>query len=175
MGGDTWGCKGHRDLAVASWELVLMISSWKVGWGDTGGHRRNLVGREVTRGGHEVTWGGHGDLAAASWELVAISMASWTLRCRASRVRWSTGSTLWMSTLVTTSPLGAKRSCSRSRPPSSKPNTAEQMRRLEFWGQQRYMRHLGTSGSPGDIEEVEILGTWGDMGNMWGFLKAKQG
>jgi len=157
--GDIWGPKGHRDVAVASWELVLvLVSSWKVRWRDTGGHRRNLVGQEGTRGGH-------GDLAAASWELVAISMASWTLRCRASRVRWSTGSTLWMSTLVTTSPLGAKRSFSRSRPASSKPNTAEQMRRLEFWGQeQRAVRRLGTSGSPADTEDVGAPGTWEGAG-----------
>lgn len=99
--------------------------------------------------------GKHGDLAAASWELVAISIASWTLRCRASRVRWSTGSTLWMSTLVTTSPLGAKRSCSRKRPLSSKPNTAEQMRRFEFWGHWGHQRHLGM---------LRLLGQWGHWG-----------
>ena len=42
------------------------------------------------------------DLAAASWELVVISMASCTDFCRESRVRWSTGSTDWMSMLVMT-------------------------------------------------------------------------
>lgn len=99
--------------------------------------------------------GKHGDLAAASWELVAISIASWTLRCRASRVRWSTGSTLWMSTLVTTSPLGAKQSCSRKCPLSSKPNTAEQMRRFEFWGHWGHQHHLGM---------LRPLGQWGHWG-----------
>lgn len=34
-GGDIWGYKGHRDPAVSSWELVLiLISSWQ----DTGGN-----------------------------------------------------------------------------------------------------------------------------------------
>lgn len=49
------------------------------------------------------------DRAAASWELVVISMASWTLFCRASRVRWSTGSTDWMSTLLITRLFWLKR------------------------------------------------------------------
>ena len=70
--------------------------------------------------------------AAASWELVVISMASWTLFCRASRVRWSTGSTDWMSTLLITSRFWEKHRSERTASFSSKPNTAEKMIRLEF-------------------------------------------
>lgn len=119
------------------------------------GKRRHMATR--TQGGQTKVTQETGDLAAASWELVAISMASWTLRCSASRVRWSTGSTLWMSTLVTTSPLGTKRRCSRSRPPSSKPKTAEQMRRLEFWGQQGQQCHCGTRTRAGDQGGIRAI------------------
>lgn len=73
------------------------------------------------------------DRAAASWELVVISMASWTLFCRASLVLWSTGSTDWMSTLLITRLFWAKRRLGRTASFSSKPNTAEQMIRFEFW------------------------------------------
>lgn len=86
---------------------------------------------------HDVT-----HLAAASWELVVISMASWTLRCRASRVRWSTGSTDCTSTLLTTSPFCGKKARSlalgRAKPSEplvsdgSKPKTAARMMRAEF-------------------------------------------
>lgn len=81
-------------------------------------------------------------LAAASWELVVISMASWTLRCRASRVLWSTGSTDCTSTLLTTSPFWGKMAWSRGWGRTllsgplvsrvSKPKTAVRMMRAEF-------------------------------------------
>lgn len=64
-------------------------------------------------------------------------MASWTLFCRASRVRWSTGSTDWMSTLLITSPFWLKRRLDRTASFSSKPNTAEQMILIEFYRQKK--------------------------------------
>lgn len=68
-------------------------------------------------------------------------MASWTLFCRASRVRWSTGSTDWISTLLITSPFWLKRRFDRTASFSSKPNTAEQMIRFEFYRQKPPVQH----------------------------------
>jgi len=71
-------------------------------------------------------------LAAASWEFVVISMASWTDFWRESRVRWSTGSTAWMSILVTTSLFWGKTNVSRTFMFSSNPNTDDRMIFAEF-------------------------------------------
>ena len=72
-------------------------------------------------------------LAAASCELVVISMASCTDFCRASLVRWSTGSTDWMSMLVTTRLLAGKQKRSRTLAFSSSPNTEARMILAEFY------------------------------------------
>lgn len=88
-----------------------------------------------------VIWGGSHSpmttfviiyLAAASWELVVISMASWTDFWRASLVRWSTGSTDWMSMLVTTRLFAGKQKRSRTLFFSSKPNTEARIILAEF-------------------------------------------
>jgi len=156
---DTWGYRGHvGTFGDRKW---IRRDENMITHGIQRGKRRHVATR--TLGGQEedqvtprVTWG-IGDLAAASWELVVILMASWTLRCSASCVRWSTGSTLWMLTFVTTSPLGTKRRCSHSHPPSSKLKTAEQMRWLEFWEQQGQQRHWGMrtrAGYQGSIRAI---------------------
>ncbi|TNN40446.1 Myocyte-specific enhancer factor 2C [Liparis tanakae] len=54
-----------------------------------------------------------------------------------SRVLWSTGSTDWMSTLLMVRWFWEKRRLWRTASFSSKPNTAEQMIRLEFYGRER--------------------------------------
>lgn len=77
--------------------------------------------------------------AVASCELVVISMASCTLFCKASRVRWSTGSTDWMSTLLITKPFWLKRRLDRTASFSSKPKTDEQMILMEFWKRNRFL------------------------------------
>ena len=71
-------------------------------------------------------------LAVASCELVVISMASCTDFCSASLVRWSTGSTDWMSMLVTTRLLDGNTNLLRTFPFSSKPNTEARMILAEF-------------------------------------------
>lgn len=68
----------------------------------------------------------------ASWELVVISMANWTDFCKASRVRWSTGSTDWMSILVMFRLLAGKVNLFRILWLSSMPNTEVRMIFAEF-------------------------------------------
>ena len=80
---------------------------------------------------HEIAQSSH--RAEASCEFVVISMASWTDFCSESRVRWSTGSTDWMSMDVMTRLLAGKTKRSRTFILSSKPNTDERMILAEFW------------------------------------------
>mmetsp|Transcript_139401 Transcript_139401/g.242441 ORF Transcript_139401/g.242441 Transcript_139401/m.242441 type:complete len:258 (+) Transcript_139401:1358-2131(+) len=71
--------------------------------------------------------------AAASWDLVVISMASCTDFMRASRVLASTGSTDWISTLVTTRRLFLNSRRSRGLPVALlTPKTAAWMMAAEF-------------------------------------------
>mmetsp|Transcript_37335 Transcript_37335/g.91511 ORF Transcript_37335/g.91511 Transcript_37335/m.91511 type:complete len:296 (-) Transcript_37335:1084-1971(-) len=69
--------------------------------------------------------------AVASCDLVVISMASCTDFCSASRVRWSTGSTDWMSMLVITRRFATNTRRSRTFARSSRPNTALRITRAE--------------------------------------------
>lgn len=92
----------------------------------------------------------HPYLAVASCELVVISMASCTDLMSASRVRWSTGSTDWMSIEVTAKLFCGKSNRSRTLLFSSKPNTDERMMRDEFCNESRdNFHHLL---NPGDVK-----------------------
>ena len=71
-------------------------------------------------------------LAEASWELVVISIASCTDFCSESLVRWSTGSTDWMSMEVMTSWFCGKMKRSRTFMLASSPNTEERIILAEF-------------------------------------------
>lgn len=109
--GELWVWRGESLKAAGSQDLMQM-------------EIRAQDGAEGVGGAHR---------AVASWELVVISMASCTLFCSASRVRWSTGSTDCMSTLLMTRPFWLKRRLGRTASLSSKPKTAVQMIRFEFW------------------------------------------
>mmetsp|Transcript_43992 Transcript_43992/g.76027 ORF Transcript_43992/g.76027 Transcript_43992/m.76027 type:complete len:347 (+) Transcript_43992:453-1493(+) len=69
--------------------------------------------------------------ARASWLLVVISMAICTLFCSESRVSSSTGSTLWMSTLVMTRLLAQNTRLPLILPISSSPKTETRITRAE--------------------------------------------